>query len=317
MLTTNRYGLLVAAALVAGCASSQRSAGTNQDPFADPSKFENLASAAYTMPATLSAPAAEPMSDVALALATKPVHANFDLLTGSTLASPAMTFSPDYSFRADRAPAGVRNEEEVLSPETAFTDLIRGNERFVNGTIRAERRDDKRRREVAAVEKPFAVVLSCSDSRTPPELIFDQGLGDLVSIRVAGNVLGSAQVASIEDAVQNLGARLILVLGHESCSAVKAALEKPVRGKFASSASPDLDWLVTSIRPNLKSRGIASATADDPKFRKATTANIDAVTENLTVRSRIIADAVAKGKLKIVRGIHSLETGRVDFWGTK
>jgi carbonic anhydrase len=181
--------------------------------------------------------------------------------------------------------------------------------------VRAEHRDASRRRELASAEKPFAVVLSCSDSRVPPELIFDQGLGDLFTIRVAGNVLGSAQVASIEYAVKHLGAKLILVMGHESCGAVRAALEST--GKKRAGDSLDMDWLVTSIRPALKARGLASISPDDPKLRKPVMANIDAVTDGLILRSKIIGDAIAKGQLKVVRGIYSLDTGRVDFWGMK
>ena len=293
-------------AMIAGCASSDRTAD-HKDLFADPSKFESLASSAY----------ASPITAVPTELATAPIPASQPLVTGATLVSPALTFVPEFATAGNRAPASVAVDVDTRTPDRAYSDLIRGNERFVNGTVTAERRDGSRRREIATATRPFAVVLSCSDSRTAPELIFDQGLGDIVSIRVAGNVLGSAQVATIEDAVENLGARLIVVLGHDSCSAVKAALEPAVKGKHAAETSPDMDWLVTSIRPGLKARGIASATPADTKLRAPVSAHIDAVAENLGVRSRIIGDAVSKGQLKIVRGVYSLESGRVDFWGLK
>jgi carbonic anhydrase len=269
------------------------------DFYGDPSKFDSLASNAYTMPAAPS---------VATVMAQTPIPSE---LTADSLVSQAFPF---VSVVANRAPASVGKIEEIQTPETAFTNLVRGNERFVAGTAKGEHRDAERRRELASVQKPFAIVLSCSDSRVPPELIFDQGLGDLFTIRVAGNVLGSAQVASIEYAVEHLGAKLILVMGHESCGAVNAALEPATK---KGSGSTDLDWLVGAIRPALKARGLASVSSEDPKIRKPVMANIDFVTDSLIVRSKIIGDAIAKGQLKVARGIYSLDTGKVDFWGIK
>lgn len=287
------------------CASPERMTRSNVDPFADPSKFENLASYAYP---------ADPLAAAVSDLSKVPVPSSVSLVDGSTLVSPALAYFPEGSI-ANREPAGVKKEEEVPSPDSAYVNLIRGNERFASDLTKGERRDAAHRRSLANAEKPFAVVLSCSDSRVPPELIFDQGIGDILSIRVAGNVLGSAQVASIEDAVKNLGVKLIVVMGHESCSAVQSALSPA--DKHHAHTSPDLDWLASTIRPSLKARGIASAAADDPKFRKPVMANIDSVTESLLVRSAIIGSAVQKGQLKVVRGIYSLESGRVDFWGSK
>lgn len=315
-----RPSILLLGLALAGCASSERAA-TKGDLFSDPSKFESLASNAYPFEATAPVAAApapiSPLAPVETVAAQPALASPAPLLDGASLISSPPSV-------ANRAPAAVifpKPDSESApaavpaSPDAAYAELIRGNERFAADLVKGERRDSVRRRSLAAGEKPFAVVLSCSDSRVPPELIFDQGLGDLLSIRVAGNVLGSAQVASIEDAVQNLGAKLILVMGHESCGAVRAAIAPTA--KHASGASPDLDWLASAIRPNLKERGIASVSADDPKLRKPVMANIDAVTESLTVRSRIIGDAIVMGKLKVVRGIYSLDTGRVDFWGSK
>jgi carbonic anhydrase len=285
---------LVLVAAVSACASSKAPLNANRDPYSDPSKFESLASNAYEMP-------------VAPVVATQPVATPaLSLLEGASLVSPAVAFTDDKA--ANRAPASTS--------DAAYTNLIRGNERFVNGSTKGERRDSVRRRGLASSENPFAVVLSCSDSRVPPELIFDQGLGDLFTIRVAGNVLGSAQVASIEHAVDKLGAKLIVVMGHESCDAVKAALS-PAGEKRAKAGSTDLDWLVGSIRPALKSRGLASINPEDPALRKPVMANIDSVTDNLMVRSKIISSAIQSGNLKVVRGIYSLDSGRVDFWGLK
>ncbi|MBS1961664.1 MAG: carbonic anhydrase [Bdellovibrionales bacterium] len=305
-------------ALAPACALPQRNTTAMKDPFADPSKFENLASAAYSMP-TSAVVAPPPVSDVAQAVGSGPVPVPA-MMTGGSLVSPALAYLTDVPHStANRAPASVVfPKDERGTPDDVYLNLVRGNERFVTGMVKGEHRDEARRRSLAGGQQPLAVVLSCSDSRVPPELIFDQGLGDLVTIRVAGNVLGSAQVASIEYAVHDLGAKLIVVMGHESCDAVKAAIEaKPGKTKFGAGGSPDRDWLVGAIRPVLKSRGLASVSTDDPKLRKPVMANIDSVTENLVVRSKTIGDALTKGNLKVVRGIYSMDTGRVDFWGLK
>lgn len=302
-------------ALLSACATPEQPL-SRKDPFADPSKFESLASGPFTVPAmaaTLPAPS-EVTTEVAPALATKPVP--YSLIDGGSLFSAALP-TADLSY-SNRAPASVIFPKTADTPETSLDRLVNGNERFVIGSAKGEHRDENRRKELVGDQKPFAVVLSCSDSRVPPELIFDQGLGDLFTIRVAGNVLGSAQVASIEYAVAHLGAKLIVVMGHESCGAVKAAIDAgDSKKKIGESASPDMDWLVTSIRPALKSRGLASLSPEDPKLRKPVMANIDAVTDNLVVRSKVIGEAIAKGNLKVVRGIYSLESGRVEFWGLK
>jgi carbonic anhydrase len=305
-------------ALAPACATPGSIA--KKDPYADPSKFENLASFAYPNPVPASeTPGAPVVAAAANALATTPVAPTRVAILGSDmLFSPPLAFYPDLASPvATRSIASVGKVEEVVTPDSAYQRLTLGNDRFVAGTSNGDHRDEKRRRELASEERPFAIVLSCSDSRVPPELIFDQGLGDLFTVRVAGNVLGSAQVASIEYAVQNLGAKVILVMGHESCGAVKAAIESKGKSKLGDGSSTDMNWLITSIRPTLKKRGLASYSSEDPKLRKPVMANVDSVTDNLVIRSKVVADAVAKGDLKVVRGIYSLESGKVDFWGTK
>lgn len=254
------------------------------------------------------APSADP---VALALPAgsqvqpAPIH-------GFALVSGAETF--DAAKLA--APTVARVEESVVTPEGAYIAMLRGNERFTAGITRGERRDEARRRSLASDQRPHTIVLSCSDSRVPPELIFDQGLGDLYTIRVSGNVLGSAQVASIETAIEKHGAKLIVVMGHESCDAVKLALGGVAHAKRAGS-STDQAWLASEIRPNVVGRGLASAGPLDPKLRQPAMSNVDAVTEQLLIRSKIVNAAVQSGKLRITRGIYSLDSGRVDFWGTR
>jgi carbonic anhydrase len=204
---------------------------------------------------------------------------------------------------------------EGVSPDIVLKALEEGNRRFATNASTHPNTDPVRRASLASGQKPSAIVLSCSDSRVPPEMIFDQGLGDVFSIRVAGNVLGAAAVASIEYALEHLGSRLIVVMGHESCGAVKAALHTP-RGKTAG--SPDLDHLITTIQPYLEENGrqiASSAYADDKILRKPVMMNVDGNAERLMTRSKIVRNAVESGRARIVRAIYSLETGKVSFWG--
>lgn len=191
--------------------------------------------------------------------------------------------------------------------------LRAGNVRFIEGKSTHALGDPARRKELTAGQKPGAIILSCSDSRVPPELVFDKGLGELFTVRVAGNVLGAQTVASMEYAVEHLGAKLILILGHESCGAVKAALTTPMG---QSAGSPDLDALISVIKPNIRSldRAVAS---EDATIRKPVIANVDGVGARLLQRSRIIRKHVEEGKVQLVHGIYSLETGKVDFWNTE
>jgi carbonic anhydrase len=201
----------------------------------------------------------------------------------------------------------------LLASFPAVADLVTlkaGNDRFVAGESKS------RRAELVSGQKPKTIVLSCSDSRTPPELVFDQGLGELFTIRVAGNVLGAAQVASIEYAIEHLGSKELVIMGHESCGAVKAALTA-ARGK--SAGSPDLDSLIASVRGNLEDsagRALASPaapSADETKFRAEVIANVNAVAKSLVKRSRIVRHAMEESGFKILPAIYSLESGKVEF----
>lgn len=195
----------------------------------------------------------------------------------------------------------------------ALKMLQEGNQRFIEGKVKHPDQELPRRKELASGQKPAAIILSCSDSRVPPELVFDQGLGDLFVIRVAGNIVDSAGMATIEYAVEHLGTRLIVVMGHESCGAVKAALTTP-RGQ--SAGSPDLDILVSTIQPALGESDPASTT-QDKTIRKPVIRNVDAVADHLLLRSKILREANEKGTLKITRAIYSLGTGKVEFWDQK
>lgn len=214
------------------------------------------------------------------------------------------TMLPSSSSAGDHLPV------PGVSPTRALEELKLGNKRFVEGKATHGLADPARRKELAQGQHPSTIVLSCSDSRVPPELVFDKGLGELFTVRVAGNVLGAATVASIEYAVEHLGAKLVLILGHESCGAVKAALSTPL-GK--SAGSPDLDALISTLKPNLRDFGREIA-SEDKVLRKPVMTNVDAVGARLLQRSRIIRKRVEEGKLAVVHGIYGLESGLVDFW---
>ncbi len=208
--------------------------------------------------------------------------------------------------------SGEHEEPQGVAPKQAYQELLSGNKRFLDGKVSHPKQDEARRRSLASGQQPHTIVLSCSDSRVPPELVFDQGLGELFTVRVAGNVLGAATVASIEYAVEHLGSRLIVVMGHESCGAVKAALGAK---KGQTSGSPDLDTLVAAIQPNLEGvdRSLAAA---DKTIREPVKRNVNGVATQLLRRSLIVRKAVESGKVSIVPAIYGLESGKVDFWDT-
>jgi carbonic anhydrase len=215
----------------------------------------------------------------------------------------ALAISTTWAKTGHDAPAGV-------APGQALKLIQEGNERFVSGKVQRPRQDAARRQETASGQKPHTIVLSCADSRVPPEVLFDQGIGDLFVVRVAGNILGAATVASMEYAVEHLGARLILVMGHDSCGAVKAALQTP---KGESAGSADLDSLVASIRPGI-SEFKASVVDQDKRVIAPVKKNVSYVAKDLLRRSKILRGAVEEGKIAVAQGIYMLDSGKVEFW---
>jgi carbonic anhydrase len=161
----------------------------------------------------------------------------------------------------------------------------------------------KRRAELTKSQHPFAIIVSCSDSRVPPEIVFDQGLGDLFVVRVAGNVINDEALGSIEYSVDHLAARLIVVLGHQRCGAVKAAKETiAAKGK----APAHIQSLVTAIKPAVEAtvHGDLEATME---------ANVKNVAQALRASMPILKPKVDSGELKVVGAYYSLDTGFVNF----
>ena len=187
-----------------------------------------------------------------------------------------------------------------VSPDAALNKLFAGNRRYVAGTVQHPRQGQARRAETAKGQKPFAIVVGCADSRTSPEIVFDQGLGDVFVTRLAGSIVDDAALGSIEYGVDHLGASVIVVLGHESCGAVDAAMKGgklPGKiGAFVKPILPAVDAVKRSSTPTLE---VAV------QYNARMTAN------HLTARSRILADHVKAGTLKIVAAYYDLDTGRV------
>jgi carbonic anhydrase len=194
--------------------------------------------------------------------------------------------------------------------EDALQKLIEGNHRFVNDVRSlASFASSAERRALAAAQSPFAVVLSCSDSRVPAEIVFDQGLGSLFVVRVAGNVVAPSLVGSIEYAVHSFGSPLVLVMGHTGCGAVKATIEHLRAG--ASATSENVLDIVERISPAVAPLVAGADPAD--LLARATQANVLASVAQLQRASHLLAERVAANKLLIVGAEYSLETGVVSI----
>jgi len=198
-------------------------------------------------------------------------------------------------------------EQPTVAPADAVSKLKEGNGRYTSGNLQHPGQTTERRAELTKDQHPFAVILSCSDSRVPPEIVFDQGLGDLFVVRVAGNVIDDHGLGSIEYAVDHLGARLIVVLGHQSCGAVKAAKETiAAKGK----ASGHIQSLVTAIRP------VVEATAKDD-LDTTVKANVKHVVQALRSSTPILKAKVDSGEVQVIGGYYSLDTGAVSLLDEK
>jgi carbonic anhydrase len=181
-----------------------------------------------------------------------------------------------------------------------------GNKRYVAGKVRHPNQTARRRTEVAKGQHPFAVILGCADSRVPPELIFDQGLGDLFVVRVAGNIADEADLGSIEYAVEHVGSRLIMVLGHEKCGAVAAALEVVEKGITLPGHLPAV------VKPILPAVEAVKGKAGD-RLDEAVRANVRLVVNRLKASEPVIGEMARAGKIKIVGGRYDLTSGAVEL----
>jgi carbonic anhydrase len=202
----------------------------------------------------------------------------------------------------------------MITAQDALQRLKEGNSRFVEGALNPDMlRYETRRKQLREHQEPFAIIVGCSDSRVPVEIVFDQGLGDLFVIRVAGNIVSHTQLGSIEFAAGYLGARLVVVLGHTNCGAMDAALEAVRRGTLP--ASENLRLMVDKIRPSAEralARGGNSSRAElvDLVGRENVRNTVDAIRNT----PGIIRQFAEEGDLMVVGADYSLETGAVEFF---
>jgi carbonic anhydrase len=195
--------------------------------------------------------------------------------------------------------------QEHMTPEQAFEVLVEGNKRFINN-LKVNRNLQQQLNDTQHGQYPFAVALSCMDSRTSVELIFDQGLGDIFSIRVAGNIVNDDIVGSMEYACQVAGSKLIVVLGHTKCGAIIGACDSVEMG--------NLTGLLEKIKPSIeKTRQHNDPEDASPDIEKVASVNVLHSIEEILERSSILRALLREGKIGIAGGMYSIENGRAHF----
>ncbi len=238
---------------------------------------------------------------------TKPAPFTFTRLLSPVVALALFAASggsvlADLTAPASKKPIGTIVPAGGVLADMALQRLQTGNAHFVDGNSTRSNKHAKRRAEVAEKQKPFAIIVSCSDSRVGPEVVFDQGLGDLFVVRTAGHVVDDVGLGSIEYAVEHLGASFILVLGHERCGAVAATV---AGGK----AHGHVSAIVKAIQPAVaKTKGLPGDAVDN-----AVRANVREVVAQLKAAGPVLAERVTAGKLKVAGARYDLDTGRVEI----
>jgi carbonic anhydrase len=199
-------------------------------------------------------------------------------------------------------PGTDQQPESKITPDSVLAELKAGNLHHAGHQYQHPHETLARQRELVAGQHPHAEILSCADSRVPPEIVFDQGLGDLFVVRVAGNVATDTEIGSLEYGAVHLHIPLLLVLGHESCGAVTAAVQ-------GGEAEGHIAALINLIKPAVdKSRGMPGDPVDN-----AVRVNVQMVVQQLRSSTPVLSELVVQGKLKIVGGVYSLETGKVTW----
>jgi carbonic anhydrase len=222
-------------------------------------------------------------------------------LGGAALAAGPLTLAAADATTAAPAETPPKTGDEGLKR------LLAGNRRFVKGKLEHPGRDAARRVEIAEGQKPFAIVLGCADSRVPPEVVFDQGLGDVFVVRVAGNTANDPLVVgSIEYAATTFGSVVLMVLGHDHCGAVKAAIEVAIKGKTLPG---DIGAVVEPILPAVEQVRNAP---ESELLDQATRLNIQRTVDALKSADSLITELVSSEKLKVVGSEYKLKTGKID-----
>ena len=198
--------------------------------------------------------------------------------------------------------ADVSVQDKPPSAAEVLAELKAGNEHHATKHYQHPHQTAARQRELTTTQHPHATILSCADSRVAPEIVFDQGLGDLFDVRVAGNIAGDAEIASIEYAADHLGVPVLVVLGHQRCGAVTAATEP-------GEAPGHLPVLIAAIRPAVEqARGMPGDTIDN-----AVRINVENVVRQLTGSQPVLAGLTAAGRLQVVGAVYSLDTGKIEW----
>ena len=198
--------------------------------------------------------------------------------------------------------ADVSVQDKPPSAADVLAELKAGNEHHATKHYQHPHQTAARQRELTTTQHPHATILSCADSRVAPEIVFDQGLGDLFDVRVAGNIAGDAEIASIEYAADHLGVPVLVVLGHQRCGAVTAATEP-------GEAPGHLPVLIAAIRPAVEqARGMPGDTIDN-----AVRINVENVVRQLTGSQPVLAGLTAAGRLQVVGAVYSLDTGKIEW----
>lgn len=200
------------------------------------------------------------------------------------------------------ASSAAAAQAPLPSAEAVLRELKAGNDHHVAKRYEHPHQSAARQRELAADQHPHAAILSCADSRVAPEIVFDQGLGDLFDVRVAGNVAGDAELASLEYAVDHLHTPVLVVLGHQKCGAVTAA---------ADPAEPEghLPSLVAMIRPAVE----RARNQPGDLIANAVRLNVENVVSQITSSKPVLGECVRRGELKVVGAVYALDTGRVTW----
>lgn len=250
-------------------------------------------------PAT-SSPAAETTTEKAPAQTSTPTTA----VAGATTPASATTAATETTASTPAAKAHAKG----VDPKQALKWLQNGNTRFVKGYLRKDGQGKKDIARLATGQHPHSVILSCSDSRVPPEIVFDQKLGEVFTVRTAGEALDNNVIGSIEYAVEHLGARLILVMGHTSCGAIKAAMQTPTGGNAGTAA---LSQLVADIQPRIQATMAKGKGSAD--VARESMANAQGVVEDLKKLSPLLRAAAEKGEIEIKPALYHLNSGAVSF----
>ncbi len=229
--------------------------------------------------------------------------------------APASDQSAAHATNSHAAPANHGHahgsthghSESGVAPEKALGWLKNGNSRFLSGKLRKDGQSSKDVERLSKGQKPHSIIFSCSDSRVPPEVVFDQKLGEIFVVRNAGESPESASIASMEYAVEHLGAKLIVVMGHTHCGAVKAALGTLEGG---DAGSPSLNSLVKSIHPHLQKYKGQKMTAN---VAEESTSNVRGAIEDILSKSSLLKSKVESGEVQIKAALYTIEDGRVEF----